>query len=272
MKKKHLVERTNLRTIVVSGAIFAIGISLLLVSEWSDYVIAKTWLKAVVSNLGGLLVATVSIAILWELVSKRAFLDELLETAGLVEDIKSLGLVSISTNPLNGPNFEKLIKDSSKVDIFVCYANTWRAANEEHLRALARKPKVKVQLIVPNPDNMLLMEELNKRFNGASKEVMAEKVKVAIEDFKAIFNSTGAVKADFSVWVHDEDPVTSFYRFDNKVVVTLYKHAKGRGNVPTFVAEAGGSLHSYVEAEIEALVKGTQTHPALAKKIFPAAS
>jgi hypothetical protein len=266
---KHLKERTNLRTVVVSLVIFLVGISLLFTSEVNDYVATNVWLKAVVANLGGLLVATISIATLWELFSKRAFLDELLSKAGLAEDIRTLGLVGLSVNPLRGPDFSKLIRGANKLDIFVCYANTWRANYEEDLRVLARKPGVRIRLIVPNPYNMEIMKELAHRFGSASEQVLAEKIKAAIEESKNIFVNANNQKSDFTVWVHEENPVTSFYRFDNIAVVTLYKHARGRGNVPTFTAERGGTLYNYVEAEVDGMIKGIETHSALAKKIYP---
>jgi hypothetical protein len=265
----YLKERTNLRTFIVALVMFLIGISLLILSETVDVITNHVWLKAAIANLGGLLVATISIAVLWELFSKRALLDELLAKAGLAEDIRTLGLVGLSVNPLRGPNFSKLIRGATKLDVFVCYANTWRATFEEDLRVLARKPGVRVRLIVPNPQNTAIMAELSRRFNLADEKLMSEKIDIAVKEFKGIFLAANNLKLDFSVWVHDENPVTSFFRFDNIAVVTLYKHAKGRGNVPTFVAERGGTLYTYVEAEVDAMTRGHESHPPLAKRIFP---
>ena len=265
----YLKERTNLRTFTVSLLLFLLGVVLLIFSEANEAIGKTAWLKAVIANLGGLLVATISIATLWELFSKRAFLDELLAKAGLAEDIRTLGLVGLSVNPLRGTDFPKLIRTTTRLDIFVCYANTWRATHEEDLRALARKQNVRVRLLVPNPENKEIMKELAHRFGSASPEVLAEKINVAISEMKSIFSTSGNATAKFSVWIHDENPVTSFYLFDNVAVVTLYKHARGRGNVPTFVAERGGTLFNYVQAEVEAMTKGVDTHGPLAQQIYP---
>lgn len=264
----HMKERTNLRTLTVSLLLFLLGVVLLILSEANASIANIVWLKAVIANLGGLLVATISIAALWELFSKRAFLDELLAKAGLAEDIRTLGLVGLSVNPLRGTDFPKFIRTATRLDIFVCYANTWRATHEEDLRVLARKKGVRVRLLVPNPENKEVMKELAHRFGAASPEVMAEKIGVAISEMKNIFSTSGN-PVDFSVWVHDENPVTSFYLFDNVAVVTLYKHARGRGNVPTFVAERGGTLFSYVQSEVDAMTKGVDTHGPLARQIHP---
>lgn len=113
------------------------------------------------------------------------------------------------------------------------------------------------------------MRDLARRFGAASDQIMSQRIKDAIGDYKTLFGSAGNPDLDFTVWIHHENPVTSFYRFDRMAVVTLYKHARGRGNVPTLIAERYGTLYSYVEAEIDALVKGSHEKAPLATKIYP---
>ncbi|MCL1556203.1 hypothetical protein [Xanthomonas nasturtii] len=85
-------EVTNLRTYVVSSIVFIGGVILLICAEWFSFSEGYLWLKSITSNLGALLVASVSIAMLWELFSKRSFLDELLAKTGLAEDIRTVGI------------------------------------------------------------------------------------------------------------------------------------------------------------------------------------
>ncbi len=98
---------------------------------------------------------------------------------------------------------------------------------------------------------------------------MKSKIEQAISEYKNLFLSVNNPNLNFSVWIHDETPVTSFYRFEKCAVITLYKHAKGRGNAPTIVVERGGSLYSYIETEVDSMIKGIHPHPKLAKQIFP---
>lgn len=267
--KTQFREITNLRTYVVSGGIFIFGTILLICAEQFNYPNGYLWLKSVVSNFGALLVASVSIAMLWELFSKRSFLDELLAKTGLAEDLRNVGLAGISLNPVRGPDFPKLIRSAERLDIFVCYANTWRANFENDLKQLATKKNCRIRLIVPNPDNKVVMEELAKRFSANSSEAMTGRVQQAITEYKALFASVNNNTLDFSVWIHDETPLTSFYRFDRFAVVTLYKHAGGRGDTPTLIAERGGSLYSFLENEVDAMITGIHPHQALATRIFP---
>ncbi len=248
---------------------FIIGLLFLGFAEQATFPSGYLWLKSVISNFGALLIASVSIAMLWELFSKRAFLDELLAKTGLAEDIRTVGVTGVSLNPVRGPDFTKIIRSSERLDIFVCYANTWRATFEEDLRFLAAKKNCRIRLIVPDPDNQEIMKDLAKRFNANDSATMERRIRQAIEEYKALFSSVSNFSLDFSIWIHDETPVSSFYRFDRCAVITLYKHAKGRGNAPTIVAERGGALYTYIESEIDSMVRGIEPYKQLARKIFP---
>jgi len=260
---------TNLTTLSVSGVVFSIGATLLIVSEFHDFKPGYIWIKSLFSNFGALLIASVSVALLWELFSKRAFFDELLSKTGLAEDIRTAGLSGVSTTPMRGPDFPKLINSTTNLNIFVCYANTWRANFEEDLKRLSTRGRCVIRLILPDPNNTTLMASLASRFGADSAETMKGRIMQAIEEYKSTFTANANRERDFSIWVHNEVPVTSFYRFDRHAVITLYKHAKGRGNVPTMVAERGGSLYTHIENEIDALTKGSDLQKPLAKRIFP---
>ncbi len=264
-----LKQITNLRTYIVSAIIFIIGGILLVVAEKVNFSDGYLWVKSLSSNFGALMIASVSMAMLWELFSKRSFLEELLAKTGFADDIINAGLTGVSLNPVKGPDFSKIIASSVRLDIFVCYANTWRASFEEDLKNLASKRNCRIRLIVPDAENPAIMSDLAKRFNADNAEVMKGRIQQAIVEYKSLFTSVSNPTLDFSIWIHDETPVSSFYRFDRCAVITLYKHAKGRGNAPTIVAERGGALYSYIESEIDSMVKGIGNYPKLARRIHP---
>lgn len=57
------------------------------------------------------------------------------------------------------------------------------------------------------------------------------------------------------LWFLPKCPVFSFYRFDHIGILAMYKHQKGRGNVPTFVFEQGGTLYDFMRQEFDAMIK-----------------
>lgn len=117
MTKNYIKDITNLKTLLVSGGLLLLGMLFLFLSEQLTYPEGYLWVKSLISNFGGLLVATLSIAILWELFSKRSFLDEILERTGLADDIRTAGIRGISINPVKGPDFTKLIREAERLDI-----------------------------------------------------------------------------------------------------------------------------------------------------------
>lgn len=262
-------ERTNLRVAVASLLLFVLGVLLLVCSEAIDYVSSRVWLKATLANFGALLVATISLAAFWELVSKRAFLQELLAKAGVVADVTANGLIGITSNPLHGPDFQRLINNTKRLDMFICYASTWRAAYEDELRHLLQNSQSRVRLIAPNPDNSALMEAVAPRFGAATPEILAEKIRIAIEESSRIFRKHDPQGIRHSIWVHEESPAISFFLFDSVAVMTIYKHARGRGSAPTFTVERGGELFRYVESEVDAMVVGLEDEAPLARRLFP---
>lgn len=265
--REHLRERTNLRSGLASLLVFLLGIALLIFSEGSDLISTRVWLKALVANLGGVLIASVAIAFLWEMFSKRALLDELLEKTKLAEEVRGGGLIGITLNPLRGPDFPHLIKQAQRLDIFVIYANTWRANFESELRILAKKPGARVRLIVPDTEDAELMKQLASRLGSPDGPTMKQKIEVAIAEFGGIFDVSKNEKLDYSVWLHRQTPVYSFYRFENTAVFTTYKHSLGRGDTPTFIASRGGSLYRFIEEDVDALVKGTEGQRPLARRV-----
>ncbi|MDH4225704.1 MAG: hypothetical protein OEW12_08675 [Deltaproteobacteria bacterium] len=265
--KKIRPTLTNHLTLFFSIGFFIIGIGCLFFSE-TDWVKGfGLWVKSAISNFGGVIVATSVITIFWDLIAKRAFLNEILDTTKLVEEIRIFGLRGISNEPIKGPDFTKLIKNTTNLDVFFCYAKTWRSNNESALRDLSKKAP-RVRLIVPNPENKTLMDELGKRFGKGHSEIQ-KYIQDAIDDFKIIFSNKSNTKVEFSVWVHDQSPVESFYIFDSYAIITFYKQNKGRSNAITLECEKGGGLYEFLVQEVNSMIKGIDENGPLAKKIFP---
>jgi hypothetical protein len=74
---------TTLQTVVVAAVIAAIGAGLLYVGGRGDWWSNRPGLQALINHLGGALIVSVALSVLWELFGKRAFAREILETAPL---------------------------------------------------------------------------------------------------------------------------------------------------------------------------------------------
>lgn len=66
--------------------------------------------RAVLLNLGGLLVATATLTMLWELRGRRTFAQEVLAAAGVASDARTAGLRGISGDYLHVADWEHLFE------------------------------------------------------------------------------------------------------------------------------------------------------------------
>ncbi|MGW3407368.1 hypothetical protein, partial [Streptomyces zhihengii] len=88
---------TNLKYwLLASGGLVA-GVALLYVSGLPFFEDHKSF-GTLANQLGGLLIASVALATLWDLVGRRSFFREMLEVLGLKHDVHTSGLESIGTD------------------------------------------------------------------------------------------------------------------------------------------------------------------------------
>lgn len=243
-------ESTSLRTIIVSLITFIIGLTFLLISN-IQFLQAYPLVQSVVRDVGSLLVSTVAIAILWELVAKRAFLSELMAQIKIAEEVKEAGLIRIFSEPRQ-VNWNEMFESVKDLDIFFMYGRTWRSINGLNLEKMASLPNTKIRVILPDPTNQKLMEEWSGRIYKEPEE-LKKRIEEATDYFKTLkdlFN-----KKDFSLWYSTESPLYSCYRFDNTFVLTIYHHGSIKyKKVPTFVVEEGKYIYNFLKQEFESLI------------------
>lgn len=253
-------ERTSLRTIIISLLTIILGLFLLLISNSLPFLQANPPFQSVIRDLGSLLVSTVTIAILWELAAKRAFLSELMTQVKIAEEIREAGLIRIFAEPQK-VNWDEMFSRAKNLDIFFMYGSTWRSNNFRNLERLASSKGARIRVILPDPTNQKLMEELSARVHK-TPERLKERIDEAANEFKKMFR-----KSDFSLWYSTESPLYSCYRFDKNFVLTIYHHGPIKHKeVPTFVVEEGGKIYNFLHQEFEFFLEEDNK---IARKVFP---
>jgi hypothetical protein len=243
-------ERTNLRTTIVVVVLAAAGIALLAIAANNDWIIAHPSIQSVIRDIGSLLLATGAISTVWELAAKRAFLTELMAMARLAEDVRAAGLVGLTTRFLRDVPWSELLRNARHVDAFFAYASTWRGVYTPELRSLAARRGSRVRIALPDANNDSVMHNLAMRF-GEPVDDVRRKIATAVADLREIFRDADRHNVEFSLYYVSVTPLLSFYRFDNTAVVAVYRHRKGRAEVPTLVVRSGGSLYEFVREELE---------------------
>jgi hypothetical protein len=261
-------ERTSLITVLIAVIVGVIGIILIYIAANADWLVAHPSWQTPVKDLGSLLFASVTVALLWELFARRAFQDELMSAANIAEDVRAAHLLNITDDFMRGIKWEDLFLKSNNLTIFFSYANHWREYYGKELHKLATRHNTHVQLMLPDPYNKEVMSELARRFEE-SEDVVKQEVLTTEKEFKRLFNKVRSSK-QFSIWYLSFAPIFSYYIFDEVVVLTLYKHRRGRVlTIPAFVFEKDGKLYKFIKEEHDAIIDKSNQ---LAIRVFPVSS
>jgi hypothetical protein len=196
------------------------------------------------------------VSLLWDLMVKRAFLREILAKANLSEDIKRAGIVRVTESYLSGVDWASMFKDAKKIDIFFAYAKTWTNAHAHELEEVARRKNSRIQVVLPDPEDKLVVSELARRFGSKSEEI--KKFIYETETRFKKLREFSATKKGGKVYIRffRGTPQFAFYRFDDKIVLTLYSHERERApTVPTFVIEKGGTMYGFVHKQLKAMTQ-----------------
>ncbi|MDG4794454.1 hypothetical protein [Micromonospora sp. WMMD1082] len=242
---------TTHRYVLVAAAVFVLGAYFLyLGGEETRFWQSHPGLRTLMEQLGGLLIVTAGISILWELIGKRSFAREVLESTRTANEIESAGLKRITNQFYDEALWKYCFKGVEKLDIFVAYGGTWRRTYLSQLQTLAKSAKGRIRVYLADPEDPATITTLANRF-GSTPEKLKEKIWETKEEFEALQQEGGASVQVF-FWAGDR--VFTFYRFDNRAVVALYQHSEGRSPVlPTIQCENGGSLFQFVYDELRSI-------------------
>jgi hypothetical protein len=255
-------DRTSLKSMFVALCIALVGILLLVVSEKADSWGIAIW-KPIIANVGGLLVASVGLAALWELASRRAFVAEIFDVAGVAHEVQIAKLAGITTKFMTGVPWTKLIDSSKELDIMVSAGQTWRNTYDQHLKSLASRSGAKINVILPDPTDQQVVGELARRF-GYTAQSVAENIRQSELFFRGLADAQMA-RGALRIWYLKSAPMYTFYRLDNVYVFASYRHSK-KGDVLVLVSQKGGCIADFIDEQFGAI---TDKKGVLAKQVFP---
>jgi hypothetical protein len=252
---KLFAERVNYRALLMLVPITAAGTGFLFWSQFSE-----AWhhpIRAVVlREIGVLLFATVALTLVWDLVGKRAFADEILAKANMSRDLADAGIdVFTSDFRDNRIPWPELFKCSNKLDIFVSYASTWRNIHLSEIERLLSRQDGHIRVILSDPTNEDLLASLAKRF-GKEKDFLKKQIEESIAFWRERNQQSKRSEGDadkVEIYLTDTAPFFTFYLFSTKAVAAFYNHRSGRIPVPAFVCDEDGYMFRYLSEEFEGI-------------------
>jgi len=243
------------RTVTTLGGIL---VSLLLTLTGSGLLFWGTAISAehefgreLLKSLGSIVVSIGALSFMWELFTKRSFLEETLALANMTVELKNAGIERVSNRYLNELQWGEMLKTSHSLDFFFAYARTWCNVNTVSLGEATRLKGRTVRVLLPDPNNSQVINELARRFNSAPEDVES-----AIKETKTFFERLGRRPGEGTVveirYVAAA-PLFSIYLLGDRAVFSLHSHQRKAGHVPTCVVKREGLIYRYLEEEFSYL-------------------
>lgn len=249
----HLV--TTRDVILIGVSLTALGVALLWLSHACSTFLGAT-LTEVGKEVGATVLALGIIAAVWELYARRSFTREVLDSVGLASDVADSGLQQICWNYNLDIPWGDLFSRSTEVSLFFSYARTWRNSNIQHIEKLAARNGARLRVILPNPENPVIVDELARRFSQEAKNVYDSIWESAnyYSKLPSRFPNGAAVECRFV----DASPLMAIYLFAESGILSLHSHRRERTEVPAFQVEVKRPIYEFIKTEFESLYARSQ--------------
>lgn len=247
---------TVLKTLLFAGVLILLGLSLMWVSDIEYFESHKT-LKDLVNQVGGVLITTGAIAVLWDFFARKELMNEVLEKVHLSDEVVKAGISQVFANPQKIP-WNKLIDDAQSIDAFIAYGRTWYAINAESIRQFVASENRQLNLYLPDPNDQSLMTILAQRTDGD-----VAKLKQFIADTVTTFRGLQKGRGS-AVTLHYRRgyPTYAAHRFDRRsLVITFYRNTPARADVPTLLLNQGTFLEGFFQRDLDDTAEQSQPVP-----------
>jgi hypothetical protein len=243
------------RTATIALVVLVIGLALLYFSGVKESWVGAGSRQVLANQLGAILITTAGLTILWDLRGKRDVIELVLEKVQVAADVKNSGLERVSMSWLDIP-WNELFSSARDVEVFIVYGSSWRNSHWPKLQALTADSRNKLWIYLPDPDHETTMKVLARRYDAT-----VEKVQSNVREMAAAMASLSKANgADVRIYYRDGDPTFTCYRFDERIVVTLYSNRRDRGDVPTLLMKKG-TFHDFFTADLAAIRKQSREIP-----------
>jgi len=154
------------------------------------------------------------------------------------------------------PEFDDLYKDlfefSSEITTSFIHSRRWRENNLVNIDNYFKRAGVKWNIILPNIKNNLLVEHLKQHFNDG--DTLKSKILDAYIYF-AKYQKKFPKKV--FVYLYDLYPTYSFYKFDNKLIVSFYPLTDDRRPTPTLQIDMDTKYADFYQEDINTILSTT---------------
>lgn len=189
------------------------------------------------------LISILSLGVLWQLIEKKLFAQELFNLARISTNLKDSG-VSYYYDSFLDINWDSQFNQSKQLKIFFTYGLTFGQNNRIKIENAIRNG-LEVSIFYPNYKSEVIYNELTVRFNKqGDPNWLVSKINESIE----LFKSLGA-----KVYIFEGNITNSYYMFDNYSYISFFNHDIQKKSVPCFEVKKDGKLFKFIQQEIQSI-------------------
>ncbi len=253
--RNFMAERPGLCSVIAAMLLVITGSLLLYWSAcdgcWAQWSSPRAFVQA----FGALLLASGLLAVLWDLFTKRAFAEKILDLAGLARDVNAAGITQV-VRSFRGKelNWHDLLNNVRSLDLFVCWAKTWRNSYQENLQAILARKGGQITVVLPDPEDDATMSSLDNHFAGYTKDRICNEIREACDFFVKLHQDRAEHTSCLRIWLVKRAPLFSWYRIDGTTAVFAFYAHRGKTSVPSIVCTRGGHLFDFANAELSFLL------------------
>ncbi|MBV1756500.1 MAG: hypothetical protein KMY55_01530 [Dethiosulfatibacter sp.] len=240
---KQSREKTNYKVLsnVLIILILSVPLTSFLSMTWSNYNIWKITILSFLATVQSLLIAL----ILWEIIAKKSFAEELLLLSSISSNINKSGIEYVYVNFLE-IDWREVLERANELTVVMTYGKTWRDSNRDALEKFHNEGG-RIKIYLPDFHYDEISDELDRRFSyekGKTKSLIHDTCEAFCDLNADIFYYKGTFQ-------------NSYYLVDDISYMSFFNHHKEKKTVPAIKAVKGGTIYSYVSDEIAAISKNS---------------
>lgn len=146
-------------------------------------------------------------------------------------------------------DFNELFSDSSTLVTCFIHSRKWRESNQDIIDNYMKRKDTSWVGILPDINNHKLMAAIKECFDDG-KTIHG----MIINAYEYFYNMMNKFGDRVQVYVHSFYPRYSFYKFDNKILVSLYPLTDERKSTPTFLINLMNDASDFFQRDIESIL------------------
>lgn len=255
--KKHDSEstlqrlRTNIATWQIGVTLLALGaLSFIAIGLWLD---PNGTTSRILAPIAGAILTTGLISLGWELTSRRAFADELDRRYNLTQDIKSSGLLSINKDYQSIIDWDHEIEAASTIEVAIAYSSTWFTSHESAFQRFLSNPKKTLTCFIADRNDSDTIRQMVSRFPSRNESRIVQGSSDTESRIREAAENAGSAGAKLHIIPYKRPLDFALYRFDEKILVTLYGRGSKLDAFPVMTFDIQGATGAFFKKELDSL-------------------